>query len=274
LTHEDAGSTAANRIDNGGGAAILTSRGTVDLKYDATLSRWHVVGITGDDANAVGLRRQPFFSSDFLVPTGAANNPPFVGTAISTGTIAANATNSTANHPGICRMTSSTTANGGYRWQTDGTAGKLIGGGESFEIVFAPLNFTTTTFRAGYYDSTTSADCVDGIYFEYTTTGNLVGKTSSNSVRTTSATITTLSLNTWYRGVIVVNNNATSVTFTVYDANGVSLGTQTVTTNIPTGAGRQTAVGCIATESSVTATAMVDLDYMAFNFGTTRPLLR
>jgi len=188
-------------------------------------------------------------------------NIPFTGAAISSGTNAANATNLNANRPGVVRMTSSTTANGGYRWLTD-AAGIRIKGGEVFTVGIAPVNFTTTTMRAGFLDATTVTDAVDGIYFEYTTNGNIVLKTSNNSTRTTSATITTLALNTWYKLRITVANNAASVYGEVFDAAGALIASTTITTNIPTAAGRECGSGIVATESTTTATAMLDLDFL------------
>lgn len=48
INDEDAGSTAANRIRTlTGGARATTGEGSVDLIYDATLSRWLVIGLSG-----------------------------------------------------------------------------------------------------------------------------------------------------------------------------------------------------------------------------------
>lgn len=45
---------------------------------------------------------------------------------------------------------------------------------------------------------------------------------------------------------------------------------QTITTNIPTTAGRETGVGIVCTESTTTATAMCDLDFIYTKFVLTR----
>lgn len=98
-----------------------------------------------------------------------------------------------------------------------------------------------------------------------------VGKTSSNSTRTTSSTIATLSANTWYRARIVVNKAASAVDFYIFDDNGNQLGTQQVTTNIPTATGRETGHGYIATKSGTTAQSCIDMDFMSIEF--TRALI-
>lgn len=80
----------------------------------------------------------------------------------------------------------------------------------------------------------------------------------------------TLSLNTWYKLKITVNSNATSVLGEVFDAAGTLISSQTITTNIPTAAGRETGVGIVCTESTTTATAMCDLDFIYTKFVLTR----
>lgn len=210
----------------------------------------------------------PIFKADFL-SAATAGNYPFVGAAISTGTVAANTTNMTGNRPGVVRMTSSTTANSGYRWTTD-VAPIRLKGDEVFVATIAPINFAITTMRCGFLDGTSSTDMVDGVYFEYTTTGALVLKTATNNTRTTSATITTLSLNTWYKLKIIVNSNATSVLGEVYDASGVFIASTTITTNIPTAAGRETGAGVVVTQSGTAAIAMLDLDFLFLRFNLVR----
>jgi len=200
------------------------------------------------------------YYTEFITAATTAS-PPFVGAAVSSGTSAVNTTNQTSERAGVLRLTSSTTANGGYKWSTDVTTYR-IHAGDVVECAIAPVNFSTTTFRAGFLDATTSADAVDGVYFEYNTSGALLLKTSKNSTRTTSSTITTLSLNTWYKLRITINSDATAAYGDVFDASGAFIAGISVNTNIPTAAGRECGIGVIATESTTTATAMVDLDYI------------
>lgn len=273
LTDENSASTAANRFAFGGVEALIPSGSSATLIYDATASRWKPQAIPDNGTSRAGTRRQPYFFTEFLA-AATTMNAPFTGAAVSSGTAALNTTNQTLDHPGVLRLSDSTTANGGYRVQTDANSIRL-GGGESFELVFNPAVFTNITARFGFHDATTSADAVDGVYFEYSGSGATTCKASSNSTRTTSATIATLSTATWYRGVIKIDRTAANATCTIYDANGVSLGSQTVSSNIPTAAGRETQAGVIATENSVSAAAaIIDVDYMALRFGEGRPMLR
>lgn len=230
-------------------ATLTTPRNISDVPFDGSA-----------DISVAENEKAVTFKTEFLSAATTAS-PPFVFAAISTGTAAANATNSAANHSSVMRLTSSTTANGGYRINTDATAIQ-VGGGEEYVCIFAPVNFTTTTFRAGFFDATTVTAPVDGIWFEYATSGVLTLKTSSNNTSSTSSTLATLSLNTWYKVKFVVNSNATSVTGYLYDAAGAAVANATLTTNIPTTSARVVGCGVICTESTTTATAMVDLDYM------------
>jgi hypothetical protein len=214
-------------------------------------------------------RKAPFYYTDFLGPAGATTIEamyPFDYVAIGSGTISKIA--GEPNHPGILRVSSSTTANSGGRVQTDINAFR-IGGGEVFEIIFRLLvtDNTNTTLRMGFLDTTTSSDVTDGVYFELPANSlNIVGKTANNNTRTTSSTIATLTVNTWYRCRIEINSNATQANFYVYNDSGTLLGSTSITTNIPTAAGRETGAGFVVTNSGTTATALADFDFMAVGY--------
>ena len=169
----------------------------------------------------------------------------------------------TANHPGCLTFSSGTTLGSGVQINTN-VGSILLGGGEQFDCVFkTPAAFTSITTRIGFHDCATSADAVDGCYFEIPATGVAVCKTSNNSVRTTSATIATLAVNTWYHARVKVNANATGVDFTIFDDSGTQLGTVNITTNIPTVSGRECGAGFIVTNAGAVATLSGIIDYMA-----------
>jgi hypothetical protein len=215
------------------------------------------------------FRQKPFYYTDFLGAAGAATVEaayPFDFAVISSGTQAKIA--SEANHPGILRISSSTTANSGGYIETDATA-FLLGGGECFEVIFQPRvsGNANTTIRMGFLDTTSSTDATDGAYFELPAGSlDIVGKTANNGTRTTSSAIATLTVNTWYRARLEVNSNATQVNFYVFNDSGTQLGSQSITTNIPTAVGRETGAGVIATNSGTTATLLAYFDWMAVLF--------
>lgn len=245
-----------------GGVNVLWQK---DSSSPANISAYLPVGSSFIDA----LRLKPFYYTDFLGAAGATTEEaayPFDFAVISSGTQAKIA--GEANHPGILRISSSTTANSGGYVLTDTTA-FLLGGGECFELIFQHrvASGTNTTIRFGYLDTTTSTDATDGVYFEVPAGSlNLRGKTASNSTRSTTGTSYTLTVNTWYRARLVVNSNATRVDFYLYDSSGTLLWTDFLTTNIPTASGRNTGAGVIATNAGTTATLLCYLDWMAIWF--------
>lgn len=268
FNYQDTASVAANRfkVDNDillepGEGMVLTHDG---VQWSCSAIRRKYTGTT--------FRHTPFYVTDFLggstADTGESTYAIWDLALISSGT--QSKTNAEPNHPGILRISSSATANSGASI-VSGLTSFRIGGGEVAEFVFKPVDLTTVTLRMGYLDTVSSADVTDGCYLELSSSGAIVGKTASNSTRTTSATITTLTANTWYRGRIVVNRAATAVDFYVFDDNGNLLGSQQNTANIPTAAGRETGHGVVGTKSGTTAQAIVDLDYMSMEW--TRALI-
>jgi hypothetical protein len=263
---------ATTARSNLGLGTLATQSGTFSNKQDNLLSGVNIKTVEGVSLLGSGNFRlldetRVFLFNDFVSATAL---QPFVGGAISTGTIAQNTTNFSANTLGVCRITKSTTANSGYRAVTDANSLRLKGG-EVYSVRFMPLNVTTQTFRGGFMDATTVTESVDGVYFQIANSGDLVLKTSNNSVRTTSPVLATLVINTWYKIEVVISVSATSVLMNLYDATGTLISsTAPITTNIPTGAGRETGCGFVSTGSSVTADALLDIDFHYFEQTLTR----
>lgn len=268
LTHEGAGSTAANRFNLGVRDVALNQNECAVLQYDAVSSRWKLLSHPAT-ARCAPMRYNPFMFCDFHIGTSDASMAaPFERALISAGSFAVSTDNIVASqhaqHPGVNKITSSATANSGA-WIGTPTASILLAGGEVAEFCFLIETLTNTTHRFGFHDATSSTDAVDGAYIELPAgSGAAVGKTSSNSTRTTSATIATLVVNTWYRAKIVVNRDATAVDFYLFNDAGNQLGTVQNTTNIPTASGRETACRWISTNSGTVVTDLAHLDYMAF----------
>ena len=108
-------------------------------------------------------------------------------------------------------------------------------------------------------------ESVDGVYFEIKNNENLILKTSNNSVRTTSSVLATLVVNTWYKIEVVIGAGATSAYMNLYNATGTLISsTSPITTNIPTGVGRECGCGFVSTGSSATADTLLDVDFHYF----------
>lgn len=248
---------------------LAGSNGTSLVNFSAGTKYVYVAPLGELYGRGVEAGQFLFAETDLVGPPGAGTveaSMPWDFVVISSGTLSLQAGG--PNHPGVVRITSSTTANSGATFSTHGTTAAnaiqfRFGGGEFSQFIIRPQTLTNATIRFGFHDTTSSADVTDGAYFEMQPGGALVAKTANNSTRTTSSTLATLSTNTWYRGVIVVNHNASSVWFAVYSESGSLLGDTSITTNIPTASGREFGHGLIATNSGTTASALVDIDYVS-----------
>ena len=124
------------------------------------------------------------------------------------------------------------------------------------------LSDATNTYvlRAGFIDSI-SAESVDGAFFRYTHSvngGRWQAVTRSNNVETAVDTGITVAANTTYKLEIDVNASGTEAVFKI---GGTTVAT--ITTNIPTGSGRETGYGSFALRSAGTlAFSPGALDYL------------
>lgn len=206
------------------------------------------------------------FENDFVTSTPTQTG--FSGFSVASGNITFGSLD--FNHWGHATLISSATVDSGYRLMSGNEVARLAGG-EQFDCIFYPETLANSTHRFGFHDATTSADAVDGCYFEMAASGAVIGKTASNSTISTTATIATLSTATWYHGRVTVNSDATLVTFELFSDAGALLGSATLSTNIPSTA-RSLGFGYIATESAGATQYLVRIDYM--RVGLRRKLLR
>lgn len=265
---------AAGKTDNITitGNMLQTSSATNNISIEDGMvgSNWHVDYNTGAHVRIIPVdqetrkRLSPVWSTDFLTPTTAGD---FVTVAINSGSIAtAPSSNAlSVNHPGIVLVQSSTTANSGWRVASTGDRMR-IGGGEQFDIViYTPAVFTANTFRAGFLDTASSAAPTDGVWMSFSGSGAVTGNTSSNGSASATATLQTLSASTWYHMRIRGNAGATVFVFEIFGDTGNFQSQASLSTDIPTAAGREVGVGFVATNSGTTIADIVTVDYMAFS---------
>ena len=224
-----------------------------------------VQGPQGDVGPAGGLsdlasRQSPYFSSDFV--NASSPNGPFLVTPVSSGGASIFGGQSASSH-GVLFLSSSSTANSGVLVSTAQNL-FVVGGGEQYDAYLYWFGTATTTARIGFHDSSTSADATDGVYFEITGTGGIFGKTASNGTRSTTAAIVASASAAYYHLRIKINAAGTLVTFEVFNGGGTLLGSQTLSTNIPTVSGRDFGAGVIATNSNTTPSNMLGIDYMGY----------
>lgn len=194
--------------------------------------------------------------------SAASGNPPFTVAAISSGTFTTAPATADARTQGTLLLRSSATANSGVRIVT--TQPVISATGAAFRgIAYLSASQATRTLRLGFHDATTSADAVDGAYFEVANL-TVVAKTASNSTRTTAGTNFVLTANTFYVFDIEYLTD-TSVRFRVSVlSTGALVYDQTISTNVPTTITRAFFPSLVVTNSGTTAIDLMLIDYMGF----------
>jgi hypothetical protein len=289
IAHESGSSTAANRFTNAGGAAITLPVGSCAVYiYDAATSRWkhasgnaaHLnIGTTantvaaGDDSRFVRnvetvfdvwhevemhrvttLEMAPFNMAVILAGVLNSASYPITDT-IQRG----------VNIP-ITVRSNTAVANQGARFYTENLNMVMAGGSYQKSYVFVArimfAGISTRNMIAGFHDSVNQTEPVDGIYFYFNGT-NIVGKHSSNSSRTATATsyVPTLDLEYEFR---IETDGATNITTFIIFEEGAQVWTDTVSTNHPSLVARAVGVAVILTCSAAAITNIAALSYLAF----------
>ena len=182
------------------------------------------------------------------------------------GTGAGNAWPSTtlANRPGIMELGTGTTTTGRDSIWGPGNADFFIGGGEEIEFAINVPTLADGTndyiMHAGLCDVTT-ADCNNGLYIEYdrATSTNWRFGAAKGGTRTETSSSTAVATG-WHRFRIVVNANATSVS---YYMDGTSLGSA-ITANIPDTNSNLTQQFLGIRKTAGTTQRVVHIDYYQF----------
>lgn len=210
-----------------------------------------------------------WFFEDFL------NNAGFQGNLVSatSGTGAAtNAGTGEQSAPGVVIHTTGTTATGRSGLLSGVSAFRFGAGKTIYEtrVRLSNLSDGTDTFtvRLGYLDSV-SAESTDGIFFRYTHSVNggfwqgVCRNNNTESVANFSVAPVTTG---WQKLALTVYADGSRVDFTI----GTT--TLSVTTNIPTAAGRETGIGHFILKSLGTTARTMSLDYVyhALNLTTAR----
>ncbi len=170
----------------------------------------------------------------------------------------------TTLRPGILNLTTGTEVTGRAAIRSSNASAAFLFGAGAYtieaDIYITTLSDVTNTYaiRFGFGD-VTSGDFVDGAHFEYSDAGstpNWYKCTASNSTRTKTDTTVAAVAGAWTRLKVVVNAAGTSVEYFI---NGTSVGV--VTTNIPTGTGRETGGLLSIVKSAGTTARTVNTDW-------------
>lgn len=274
LSGEQALSTlASGLLVNTTGTGVLSALSTPSYAYGVLIS----------DPSATGGFRwcKQFISDDFwgFQNSGTSSQGPFGFEAFLTGAGAGiSAVSATdAGRYGYMSCTTGTTTTGlvglmGGGGSTTVATGSLLLGTDAFEFMWsmksgANLSDGTETYQIsmGFIDDSAGGLGTDAVGFRYTHTENSgawVAYTRSNSVESVINSGVTFEINTLYDLVAKVNAAATNVEFFI---NGTSLGS--ITTNIPTGANRQTAPRASMLKSAGTTARLMTLDKFVLAIG-------
>lgn len=263
-------------------AASHTQAWSTITSTPTTLSGYSITGTTaqfnaaltdGDFATVTDRATMKPMESDFMHVS--ADLGGLANTVVGSG-LAVTAAATSSSHIGVSGLQDSATATAACSYGTN-VAAILLAGGEKGEFVFYCDSAAATVIsRLGFQDSPSQTAPTDGVWINLAGDGTGVtasGKTANNTSTSTTGTTTTLTVATWYRGVVELNSNATTATFTIYAENGTQVWTNTLSTNIPTGSGRQTGFILMTSESTVDAGATrLSLDY--FKLSCSRTLTR
>jgi len=227
---------------------------------------WHPIALTPSAMRDWGFEA----IEDFSQSTASWN---WLGGALNAGTV------SNSSSFSVVRLDTGTNTNGGYRYTTGSNAFQL--GSNPFRsegrVRVNTNSDGTQTFQvlAGFFDTFTAVNQVDGAYFLYDSQGVSTGSaasgnwqivTVSNSTRTFTTTSVAIDNSNFQKLRVDVNAAATSVDFYINDVN---VGTHT--TNIPSGSSRTTTSGVYIQKSAGTTARTADIDYLYLKAKFTTP---
>lgn len=217
---------------------------------------------------AAGVLFDHFLAATITAPIGALGLTP---SASGAGSAASAITAPDAASLGVISLSTGTTTTGRCAMISHTAAVRL--GASALTIAWRfqmPTLLDGTengSIFVGYGDGLGAAP-VDGVYLYWDNTlTNFRCKTRANSVETDTDSTVAPAAATWYVIEILINAAATSVTFNLYNADRSSLlATKTNTTNIPTGAGRETGLLANILKSAGTTARLLYLDYCRFQW--------
>lgn len=184
----------------------------------------------------------PLIDDHFLgfEPSSAAPSRPLQVTAIGSPSAIAK-TAAVANHPGILRLPTAASASTGRAVHV-GADEILLGDRTEFSCLFKINSVAAAqVLRIGFFDSLGTGADVDALCFELSAANTIRGLASSNSsVTNTGTTYSSFAVDTWYLANMVLDGTAE---FKLCSEGGTVLWSSTVSTNIPTGAGRTLTFG-------------------------------
>jgi hypothetical protein len=240
--------------------------GGTNITVSATTDNIVISAFDPNDCELSYEESSHFITGAVSVSTGIVCNNWFVtsnGTNANAGTTSFG-TDSTEKGYGVVGINAGTTSTGRSRLNT-GANSFLFGSGTQFQLSMrvglSALSNGTDRFTAqhGFMDSSTAVAQTDGAYFRYVDNvngGKWEAITVNNTVETATDTGVSPTAGQFDLFKIVVNGSGNEVLFYI---NNVLVATHT--TNIPTSAGRNTALGVGIWKSAGTTDVSTNIDY-------------
>lgn len=271
-------------LSTSGITGCITPFGTIGTVVDSALYLNTLTGPGGAVASAS-------FNSQGQLISGATGNASrisnfiifndWVTTNNSEGYLISNISNgnitntaSTREHIGVVSINDSTTINGGAIMFGANflTNPYTIYGDEKITCILKAVDGrTSTTGMIGFTDNLVAAGLpANGVYLYFSGDGtNMLvdGRTSSASTSGITLSNYTLSANTWATAIVELDTSATTATFSLYDDDGVSLWSDTLSSNIPTAPVNY--VVRFNNSSTDAAQSMLYVDYTSFEINRT-----
>ena len=173
---------------------------------------------------------------------------------------------------GQIQLATSTSASGNESLYLGGgvTSQLFIGGGESFEtaINIPTLSNGTQTYviRTGLCDNNNHAqDCVDGVYFEYSSASSANWRINTALGSTRTKTTTSKAVATGWTNLKWVATSSSNITFYVKSAGETSYtNVGSITTNIPTSSSNATSLMMLIDKTAGTTERTFKVDYVDY----------
>lgn len=205
------------------------------------------------------------YSTDFISTNYLATNEPDITWDGATASLTQGTT--LAGRPGVgnININGSSTARMSLSGNTSVFDNLFLGNGSTWTASAGFMMPTLSdgsvryTLRFGFIDSVT-AESTDGCFLRYVdnvNSGAWQGVCRNNASESVCNTTATAAASTWYDVKVGVNSAGTLATFVVNDTLSC-----TVSTNIPTGAGRATSYGVYAQKNLSTTARTISIDYM------------
>lgn len=239
---------------------LLKKVNEVSYSLDTQISALSEIDVSMQ--SQINILKEYSYENEFLYVLNGNVQNGFITTVVAAGTVIQGT--GVLNHPGIMRITSSTTTNSGAYVAT--LPSIAIQNVKNISAIYSPFVFTATvTTRFGIHNTLTSIAPTLGVYWEMVD-ATCVAKVIGTYGTYTSSTIT-LTAGLWYQFKIEIIGSVAY--FYLYTDSGILINSF----NIPITLSSTLNTACfISTKAGVVATQLVDIDILKLNLNVSRAI--